>query len=201
MKLLGILGGVASGKSTVAGEFARLGAEVLDADRAGHEVLRLPEIEAAARRQWGDGPFGPDGRIDRQRLAGIVFAAGPDGARQRKFLEQLTHPEIGRAIQRQAEVAAAKGIAAAVLDAPLLWEAGWNGWCDKIVFVDVPRDERLRRAAARGWTREEFAAREAAQESLECKRGGADWVIDNSGPPEQTRTAVERLWASLVPSG
>ncbi len=199
MKILGLLGGVASGKSTVAGEFARLGAAVLDADRAAHEVLRLPEIEAAARRRWGEESFGPDGRIDRQRLAGIVFAPGPDGGRERKFLEQLTHPEIARAIRRQAEEAAAGGIGAAILDAPLLWEAGWNGWCDKIIFVDVPREERLRRALARGWSRDDFAAREAAQESLERKRAGADAMIDNSGPPERTRTEVQRLWASLFP--
>ena len=103
MKILGILGGVASGKSTVARQFAQLGAAVLDADRAGHEVLRLPEIEAAARRRWGEEAFGPDGRIDRQRLACIVFAPGPKGRREREFLEQLTHPEIARAIRRQAE--------------------------------------------------------------------------------------------------
>ena len=169
MKIIGILGGVASGKSSVAREFARLGAAVLDADRAGHEVLRLPQIEAAARRRWAEAPFGPEGRIDRQRLAGVVFAPGPDAGRERKFLEQLTHPEIMRAIRRQAEIAAAAGTAVAILDAPLLWEAGWNGWCDKIVFVDAPREERLRRATARGWSRDDFAAREGAQESLDRK--------------------------------
>ena len=87
----------------------------------------------------------------------------------------------------------------AVLDAPLLWEAGWNDWCDKIVFVEAPREERLRRALARGWSREDFAAREAAQESLERKRASADAIIDNSGPPERTQAQVERLWASLFP--
>ena len=146
MKILGLLGGVASGKSTVAGEFARWGR------RCSMPIVRHMRYcgcRRSRRRRGGDGEnesFGPDGRIDRQRLAGIVFAPGPDGGRERKFLEQLTHPEIARAIRRQAEEAAAGGIAAAILDAPLLWEAGWNGWCDKIVFVDVPQG----RAAAAG---------------------------------------------------
>ena len=79
------LGGVASGKSMVARQFAALGAGVLDADRAGHEVLRLPHVEAAARRRWGEAIFGPDGRIDRARLARIVFGPGPEGGARTKI--------------------------------------------------------------------------------------------------------------------
>ena len=103
MKILGLLGGVASGKSLVARQLAELGAVVLDADRAGHEALRLPRIEEAARQRWGDAVFGPDGHIDRSRLAKIVFAPPPDGPRERKYLEELTHPEIGRRLSAQAE--------------------------------------------------------------------------------------------------
>ena len=96
MKILGLLGGVASGKSLVSRQLAERGAVVLDADRAGHEALRLPSIEEAARRRWGDAIFGPDGHIDRSRLAKIVFAPPPEGPKERIFLEALTHPEIGR---------------------------------------------------------------------------------------------------------
>ncbi len=103
MKILGLLGGVASGKSLVARQLAELGAVVLDADRAGHEALRLPNVEAAARQRWGDAVFGPDGHIDRSRLAKIVFAPPPDGPKERKYLEELTHPEIGRRLAAQAE--------------------------------------------------------------------------------------------------
>ena len=103
MKILGLLGGVASGKSLVARQLAELGAVVLDADRAGHEALRLPAIEEAARGRWGDAVFGSDGHIDRSRLARIVFAPPPDGPRERKFLEALTHPEIGRRLAAQAQ--------------------------------------------------------------------------------------------------
>jgi hypothetical protein len=96
MQIIGITGGVACGKSMVTQQLASLGAGVLDADRAGHEVLRLPHVEAAARKRWGDAIFGPDGHIDRARLARIVFAAGPEAKRERNYLEQLTRPKPSR---------------------------------------------------------------------------------------------------------
>lgn len=192
------MGGVASGKSLVAGLLAELGAGVLDADRAAHEVLTDAAVESAARERWGSNVFGPDGRIDRARLARIVFAGGPDGRRQRKYLEQLTHPRIGRLLAGQADRLRASGAAAAVLDAPLLLEAGWDRLCDKLVFVDAPRDIRLERARKRGWSEEDFDAREAAQESLEAKRRRADVVVDNSGSAASTRAQIERFWRTLV---
>jgi len=198
MRIIGLLGGVASGKSLVARQFARLGAGVLDADQTGHEVLRLPSIEAAVRHRWGEAVFGPDGRIDRARLARIVFAAGTEAPRERESLEQLTHPEIARRLRQQAETLAAAGTALAVLDAALLMETGWDTWCEKLVFVEAPREARLARAVARGWSKEDFAAREAAQESLDRKRASADVMIDNSGSPERTQAQVEQFWASLI---
>ena len=198
MRIIGILGGVSSGKSMVARQFARLGAKLLDADQAGHEALRLPHVEAAARRRWGEAVFGPDGRIDRARLARLVFAAGAEGQRERTYLEQLTHPEITRLLKQQAEALAATETAVAVLDAALLLEAGWDKLCEKIVFVEAPREARLARARARGWGEEDFAAREGAQESLHRKRARADAIIDNSGSPERTQAQVEQFWASLI---
>jgi dephospho-CoA kinase len=198
MLIIGILGGVASGKSLVSGELARLGAGVLDADRAGHEVLRMPAIAAAARRRWGEAIFGADGQIDRKRLAQVVFAPPPEGPRQRKYLEQLTHPEIGRLLEQEARRMSQAETVAAILDAPLLLEAHWDKFCGKLMFVDAPRELRLRRALARGWSEREFAVRESVQEDLESKRGRADVVVDNSGSPEQTREQVQRLWHSLV---
>ena len=85
-----------------------------------------------------------------------------------------------------------------MLDAPLLLEAGWDRLCDALVFVEVPRELRLSRALARGWSEEEFAAREVAQESLDLKRSRADAIIDNSGSPEETRRQVERSWRCLI---
>jgi dephospho-CoA kinase len=198
MRIIGITGGVASGKSLVARQLARLGAGVLDADQTGHEVLRLPHVEAAVRRHWGEVVFGADGRIDRARLARIVFAAGPEGTRERNYLEQLTHPEIARLLKQQANALAVAGTTVAVLDAALLIEAGWDDMCEKTLFVDAPREARLARAMARGWKEEDFAAREGVQESLDHKRARADVIIDNSGSPERTQAQIEQFWASLI---
>ena len=198
MQILGLLGGVASGKSLVAGQMARLGAGVLDADRAAHEILRMPEVEQAAREHWGEAVFGPDGHIDRKRLAATVFAPPPKGPQERAFLEELTHPKIGRLLEAQAGRLAAAGVRVAVLDAPLLLEAGWDRLCHRLIFVDAPRQLRLARALARGWSEMDFAARECVQESLDFKRKRADAVVDNSGSPEQTQAQIERLWASLI---
>jgi len=198
MQILGLLGGVASGKSLVAGQMARLGAGVLDADRAAHEILRMPEVEQAAREHWGEAVFGPDGHIDRKRLAATAFAPPPTGPQERAFLEELTHPKIGRLLEAQAGRLAAAGVRVAVLDAPLLLEAGWDRLCHRLIFVDAPRQLRLARALARGWSEMDFAARECVQESLDFKRKRADAVVDNSGSPEQTQAQIERLWASLI---
>jgi dephospho-CoA kinase len=174
-----------------------MGALILNADRAGHEALRMPEIETAARKRWGDTIFNGDWRIDRSKLAKIVFSPPPEGPRERRYLEALTHPEIGRRLAAQVE--AQKDLAPlVVVDAALLFEAGWDKLCDVTAFVDVPRAARLARALQRGWTEEDFAAREGAQDSLDSKRARADWIIDNSGSVEHTEAQVRRLWQSLV---
>ncbi|HEY4760900.1 MAG TPA: dephospho-CoA kinase, partial [Thermoguttaceae bacterium] len=158
MKIIGLLGGIASGKSMVAGQFARCGAKVLDADQIGHEVLRRPEIEAAVRERWGDKVFDADGRIDRRRLAQIVFGPLPDGPRERKCLEELTHPVIISVIKQELRTFAESGEKAVVLDAALLEEAGLDRLCDQLIYVDAPPTVRLQRALARGWREEDFAA-------------------------------------------
>jgi dephospho-CoA kinase len=197
MRIVGLLGGVASGKSLVARQLAALGAGVLDADAAGHAALRLPAVEAAARQRWGGRVFGPDGRIDRARLAEVVFAPTAAAAAERAFLEQLTHPEIARLLARQTDQFAAEGKTVAVLDAPLLLEAGWQTLCQTLVFVDAPRERRLQRALGRGWTADDFADRERAQWPPEQKQARADWTIDNSGPAEDTERQVQWLWGLI----
>jgi dephospho-CoA kinase len=198
MRRIGILGGVASGKSLVARQLAQLGAGLLDADRAAHEVLQTSSVEEAARRRWGSEVFGPHGRIERERLAEIVFADSPHAAEERKYLEQLTHPEIGKRLGLQAAQMAAESSPAAVLDAPLLLEAGWDTTCDVLLFVDTPRRLRLARAIERGWSEEDFAAREGVQQSLESKRERADATVDNSGSADATRAQVERFWHEWI---
>ncbi len=198
MRVIGLLGGVASGKSAVARLLTEAGAGVLDADRAGHEALHLEAVEEAARSRWGESVFDTDGRLDRSRLAEIVFAPPPNGPPERQFLERLTHPEIGKIIGRQADALTERSCPVAVLDAPLLLEAGWDRLCSKLVFVDAPRDLRLARALRRGWTSADFEAREQAQLPVEAKRARADLIIENAGKLEETRRQVTRLWQSLM---
>jgi dephospho-CoA kinase len=197
MQIIGILGGIASGKSLVARHFAELGAGWLDADRVAHEVLQSSEVKTAARARWGSDIFATDGQIDRKRMASIVFGDAPNAAEERKYLEKITHPEVRRRLKQQVESLAASGVPAAILDAPLLLEAGWSDECEKLVFVDCPRTIRLERALARGWNEQDFSVREDVQESLDRKRKDADAIIDNSGLPERTRAQVEQFWASL----
>lgn len=198
MHTIGILGGIGSGKSLVARQMAELGAGLLDADRAGHEVLQEQTVHDVLRQRWGDDVFGPDGRINRDRVAEIVFAPPPEGGRERRFLENLLHPRIAERLAGEQKEFAAREYRAVVLDAPLLLEAEWDRLCSRLVFVDAPRELRLARVAARGWTEEDVARREAAQLPLEVKRARADVAIDNSGTPQHTRAQVERFWASLA---
>jgi dephospho-CoA kinase len=196
--VIGLVGGVASGKSFVAEQFRRLGAVVLDADQVGHEVLRLPSVIAAARERWGESILNADGQIDRQALGRIVFADTNAGRADLKYLTEITHPLIAQRVAQAAAAISETGTPAVVLDAPLLVEAGWDRLCDRIVYVDAPVDVRRARAIERGWSEEEFRRREAVQEKLDVKRNRADAIIDNSASAASTQAQIERFWNSLI---
>jgi dephospho-CoA kinase len=192
--VIGLIGGIGSGKSQVAAALAAHGGHVIRADQLGHEALRQPEVRDRVVRRWGPGLLDADGQIVRRKLGAIVFA---DPA-QRRELEEVVFPWIGRAIR--AEVARAQAdpqIRFIVLDAAVMVEAGWHTVCDKIIFVDAPPDVRLRRVAARGWTAADLQAREKAQLPLTQKAIHADHSLENSGSLEQLHRQVEgllRLW-------
>lgn len=200
MKILGLLGGVASGKSMVAEMFRQLGAGVLDADKAGHEVLRLPAVRAAVGGRWGKDVIGADGEVDRKALAKIVFAPPPNGPPELAELERITHPEIRRRLKAQIDQMAKDGVQLAILDAPVMLKSGWNSLCNAIALVDAPREQRLARAQQRGWTPEQFAAREASQEPIDQKRRVANFVLDNSRDVSYIQSQVQRCWQTLVGS-
>jgi dephospho-CoA kinase len=198
MYVIGLVGGVASGKSLVAECFAKLSAEIIDADRLAHAALSEPQVIDAARTRWGRDIVGADDRIDRGALAEIVFAAPPVGPRELAFLESLVHPRVRlRVDQRLAELARRADCRAAVLDAPLILEAGWGPLCDWLVFVAADRPQRLARAQRRGWSERQFAAREAAQWPLEKKKRRCHVVIDNSGAAADTSDQVQRFWRRI----
>lgn len=189
-RIVGLIGGIGSGKSLVAERLRAKGAFVIDADRTGHEVLKQPEVLAQVVAAFGKSVVGEDGQIDRRRLAGVVFQS--EGSRQR--LEQIVHPVMLERFHEEI----ARGLAddatpLIVLDAAILLEVGWDKVCDQVVFVDAPREARLERLQSdRGWTPQELARREAAQWPVETKRSRADVVIDNSASREECLAQVDR---------
>jgi dephospho-CoA kinase len=198
MLILGLVGGVASGKSFVAECFRALGAAVLDGDKAGHAVLTEPAIIEAIRNRWGDGVIDASGNVNRSAVAKIVFAPGNEV--EKRFLEELTHPRIHARLKRQMDQlqASPSPPAAVVIDAALLFEAGWDKLCDKVIFVDAPRDIRLERAIARGWSAEHLAAREASQLPLDEKRNRSHIVIRNARSRDNVREVVRLTWEQLL---
>lgn len=200
MLVIGIVGGIASGKSFVSEQWSRLGAVVLDADQLGHEVLKEPEVIESIRRRWGAAVIDEKGQVDRRAVARIVFAPPPDGPRELEFLEQVTHPRIEQKLRRRIEqLRRERRNDVVLLDAALLFEAGWDRMCDRILFVDA--DESIRRERAgrqRGWDEAMFSARQAAQGDLAKKRADADWVVDNSADPETTKQQIQAIWHSLT---
>lgn len=197
MHVIGITGGIASGKTWVSERLQELGAARVDIDRLGHEALRETSVKDAARRQWGDAVFDESDEVDRARLAAIVFAPTEAGVRERRFLERLVHPRMTRDVERLLRDLDSSGKMAVVLDAPLLIEAGWISLCSKVVWVESPRQMRLARAAERGWSEEEFTAREASQDSLDSKRFFADVIVENAGDQSKTQHQIEAFWRSL----
>ena len=198
MVVIGIAGGIASGKSLVAGILQQFGAANIDVDRIGHEVLHESEVKQAIRKRWSEDVFDSNGNVSRPTLAKIVFDPS-HGPQDLEHLERITHPVIGQHLrQRINEISQAGEHPAVVLDAPVMFKAGWDKECDAILFVDVPLETRRRRAAERGWSDEQFAAREAAQEPVDWKRSRADYVVRNSGTVEDTESQVREFWSQYV---
>lgn len=193
MIVIGITGAVACGKSTVAEIFERFGALRIDADRLGHEVLADPEVKAAIRARWGDDVFTADGAVDRRRLAEYVFSPPPEGVAHREYLQSLSHPRIAALLEQRISEAEKDGCALAVVDAALLFEAGWHRRCHRVIVVDAPEAVRRARAVGRGWSVEQFEARQAAQFSPKEKIDRADFVIDNSGDLSAAERQVREL--------
>ena len=191
VRVIGLTGGIGSGKSTVARIFKELGAEVVDADQLARDVVAagqpaLGEIVAA----FGRGVILPDGSLDRARLASIIFR---DEA-ARATLNAITHPPIRARLGAEVEARRDRS-GLLVLDIPLLFEGDPDDEIEISVVVWVDRATQLRRLVERdGFTLEEASRRIAAQMPLDAKRDRADEVIDNSRSMAETRAQVEKLY-------
>ncbi|WP_150267137.1 dephospho-CoA kinase [Paenibacillus tepidiphilus] len=194
--IIGLTGGIASGKSTVSALLAAKGARLVDADVIAREVM-LPghPVLAAAVQQFGSGILQPDGTLDRARLGEIVFK-DPEALAQ---LNGLTHPAIRKEIKRQMYVYEEEDPQRlVVVDIPLLYESELDNLFTQIIVVYVPRAVQLERLLQRsGLTREQAEGRLNAQMDIEAKRKRADYVIDNSGAIAETERQVAELWDRL----
>lgn len=197
MIVIGVTGGVGTGKSTVSRMFGRLGAVVLDADRISHELLEPgTATHRRIRRLFGPKVVAPDGRIDRKRLGEEVF-------RSRRRLRELTdvlHPAVRRRVQEELRrVRRGDSGAVVVLDIPLLVESGRAYKTDAWVVVAAPAAVSARRLRARsGWSPREIRRRSSFQLPLRQKVKQADFVVNNGGILSSTRRQVSRIWKRIV---
>jgi dephospho-CoA kinase len=196
MLLVGLTGGIASGKSVVAARLAEHGAVVVDADRIAREVVE-PGTPALARiaEEFGEGVIAPDGSLDRAALGGLVFA---DEAK-RLMLNQITHPAVLELSQRRfAEAAAADPDAIVVYDVPLLSEVRGKAEFDVVVVVSAPEEVRIERMVAlRGMSRDEAERRIRSQVPEADRRALADILIESGGTLAETLTRADEVWQEL----
>ena len=189
--VLGLVGGIGAGKSHVSAALERRGGRIVAGDPLGHEALKQKNVIALVVERWGREVLDQNGQVDRRKLGAIVFADDED----RKELEVMVHPWIGRQLHEQLHAAKAdSAVPFAVLDAAIMLEAGWQAACDLLVYIHAPRMQRMQRATARfGWSPADYAARERAQMSLSDKARRADFALDNSGDLNQLEPQVDRL--------
>ena len=193
--VIGLVGGIGSGKSAVAAILRDLGCVVSDSDRDSRVALESPEVLETIRQWWGPGVVAEDGTPDRSAIAEHIFQNPDDRAR----LEALIHPKV-HAAREHAFCDAPMGTRALVIDAPLLFEAGIDGLCDAVVFIDTPEEARLERVRSnRGWNESEWSRRESAQMPIEEKRSRSTMAIDNSVEITVLRSRVEAVLNAIAP--
>jgi dephospho-CoA kinase len=197
MRVLGLTGGIGSGKSMVAQMFTELGAVVIDADQLAREVVEpgQPALKEIAST-FGPDVLLPDGRLDRPKLAEIIFSE-PD---KRAKLDAITHPRIRQRMEAQIE-AQRSGPGVLIVDIPLLYENERTNMVEKVIVVWVDAQTQLQRIRQRdGLSAEAARQRITAQMPLDAKRARADHVIDNRGRRDETQRQVEAIYRRYAPA-
>ena len=196
MLVIGLTGGIGTGKSEAARHMVSLGAVLIDADVVGHEAYR-PHAEAWERvvDAFGEGILQPNGEIDRRSLGAIVFSDPEQLAR----LNGIMHPLMARMVQEKIEEFQTEGADVAVVEAALLFEAGWDSLVQEVWVTDASEEAVIHRLEQRnGMSEEEARKRLASQMSRSERLERADYVIDNSGGLAEMRQAIDELWATRV---
>jgi len=184
--IIGIAGGIGSGKSYVARLFGELGCLVISSDEQVREIYENPDVKATLVEWWGPQMLRDDGSINRRAIAERVFSNSAD----RNRLEALIHPRVFALRDKvMSDNASNAGVRAFVWDTPLLFETGTNHDCDAVVFVDAPPAVRARRITRdRGWAESELPLREKSQLPLDSKREMSDYVISNAADAGEAST-------------
>jgi dephospho-CoA kinase len=194
--IIGLTGGVATGKTTVAGMLAARGAAIVDADQLVHEIEQ-PGQPAFAEivSRFGPEVLQPDGRLDRDRLGRLVFA----DRSARADLERITHPRVRELIAVRVARAVSEDARLVVVDIPLLFEGNGEGQFGGVLLVYAPEDVQLARLRSRrGLDEAEARRRISAQLPIDEKRARATWTIDNGGSLKATEDQVSRWWRDAV---
>ena len=196
MKVIGLTGGIGTGKSVVAQILQELGAEVISADQIGHEVYQ-PGTEAwqAVVAAFGEDILRSDVQIDRKKLGALVFANPSDRVR----LNDILHPRMRLLVQERLHQLQERGAAVAVVEAAILIEAGWDSLVDDVWVVTAPQEEVIQRLVRRDtMTEKEIWQRMQAQITPQQQEKRAHVIIDNTGDLPQLRSQVQALWQDRV---
>lgn len=193
--IIGLAGGVGSGKSTVARMLAQLGCAVIDADQLAAEALNEPDVAEQLRNWWSDAVFDANGRVNRRAVGEKVFA----DVEQLRRLEQLVHPKVHAARRRlRRRYITDPAVPAIVEDCPLLYEVGLDGETDVVIFVACDRETRLQRLAqTRNWTEAELAGREKNQRPLDIKASRADYIVNNDADEPKVFSHVRGVLSEI----
>ncbi|MBL7143667.1 MAG: dephospho-CoA kinase [Phycisphaerae bacterium] len=196
--VIGILGGIGSGKSTIAAEFAKLGCKVIDADRIAHELLEEPPVREKVVSLLGQAILDSSGKIDRRKVAKVVFADDHMLA----SLNRIIHPLVLQRTQELIEQSMSQNqVKAIILDMPLLVEVGWHKKCDKLIFVDCEQKLRRERAKKLGFDKKQIKIRENFQISLDNKVSLADNTIENNSDFSAIAKQVTGIFSYIVDNG
>ena len=194
MKIIGLTGGIGSGKSTVSTIMAGLGAVIIDADIVGHDLLKNTQVQHEIISAFSKDILTNDGNIDRKTLSRIVFDS-PDSLAK---LNRIMHQRMSNIVNNKLKKYKNENIEIVVLEAPLLIDAGWNSLVDEVWVINTPVNTVIRRLRERtGMTKNEVLVRIASQLSPNERLKAANVVIDNNGSPAELKKTIISLWSKL----
>ena len=201
MLVIGLAGGIGSGKSFVARQLGQMGCAVIDVDLLAKDLRDLPGTREALGQSFGEAIFRKDGKIDEKALSELVFAGSEEEeggplAKLNAIIYPLVIAEVGRLIEQYRRLRGAKAL---VLDAPLLFEAGLEACCDAVIFVSSEPSTRARRVLEqRGWSERDWARREKTQIPLDKKLDMSDYVVDNDSVEVDLCCHLQRLFSRIL---